>query len=161
MRSARPAEPSVDAKVGDGEKEKAALGDEEDAKLTHSVFHLAQLPGEHSGLLVRLLHGAVLQHAGSPHSLHVAGKHTLLPASAVLVLEHGLHLLALRNVGHDGHLEPLALQLGLPVHQGPHPHLCLASRAQDAIVGRDLGGENCIEWKWWMSEVESESEGGK
>ena len=115
MRSAGPVQSSADAKVGDGKKEKAALGDEKDSKLAHSLFHLTQLSGEHSGLLVGLLHCPVLQSARPPHPLHLTGKNALLSANAGLILEHSLHFLALPDVGDDGHLEALALQLGLAV----------------------------------------------
>jgi len=115
LRSAGPVESSADAKVDNGKKEKAALGDEKDSKLAHSVFHLAQLSGEHSGLLVCLLHCPVLQSACSSHPLHLTGKNALLSANAVPILEHSLNFLSLPDVGDDGHLEALALQLGLAV----------------------------------------------
>ena len=139
MRSAGPVESSADAEVGNGKKEKAALGNKKDSKLAHPVFHLAQLSGEHSGLLVCLLHRPVLQGARSSHPLHLTGKNTLLSADAVLILEHSLHFLSLPDVGDDGHLEALALQLGLAVDQGPDPDLSQAPGGQDATGGGNLG----------------------
>lgn len=139
MRSAGPVESSADAEVGDGKEEEAALGDEKDSKLAHSVFHLAQLSGEHSGLLVCLLHCPVLQGARSSHPLHLTRKNALLSANAVFVLEHSLDFLALPDVGNDGHLEALALQLGLAVDQGSDPDLSQAPRDQDATGGGNLG----------------------
>ena len=139
MRSAGPVQASADAEVGDGKKEKAALGNKKDSKLAHPVFHLAQLSREHSGLLVCLLHRPVLQSARSSHPLHLTRKNALLSANAVFVLEHSLDFLALPDVGNDGHLEALALQLGLAVDQGSDPDLGQAPRDQDATGGGNLG----------------------
>ena len=128
------------AEVSNGKEEKAALGDKEDSKLAHPVLHLAQLSGEHSRLLVCLLHRPVLQSACSSHPLHLTGENTLLSADPVLVLEHSLHLFFLPHVGDDGQLEALALELGLAVDEGAHPDLSQAPGGQDTTVGRDLGG---------------------
>jgi len=138
LRSAGSVQASADAEVGNGKKENATLGNEKDSKLAHPVFHLTQFSGEHSGLLVCLLHRPVLQGARSSHPLHLTGKNTLLSADAVLILEHSLHLLALPDVGDDGHLEALALQLGLAVDQGPDPDLGQAPGGQDATGGGNL-----------------------
>jgi len=141
LRSAGSVQASADAEVGNGKKENATLGNEKYSKLAHPVFHLAQLSGEHPRLLVCLLHcSSVLQGARSSHPLHLTGKNTLLSADAVLILEHSLRFLALPDVGDDGHLEALALQLGLAVDQGPDPDLGQAPGGQDATGGGNLGG---------------------
>ena len=50
-----------------------------------------------------------------------------------------LDFLALPDVGDDGDLEALALQLGLAVDQGSDPDLSQAPRDQDATGGGNLG----------------------
>jgi len=138
LMSAGSVESPAYAEVSNGKEEKAALGDKEDSKLAHPVLHLAQLSGEHSRLLVCLLHRPVLQSACSSRPLHLTGKNTLLSADPVLVLEHSLHLLSLPHVGDDGQLEALALELGLAVDEGAHLDLSQAAGGQDTTVGRDL-----------------------
>ena len=122
------------------------MGDEQDSKLAHSVFHLAQLSGEHTGLLVCLFNCPVLKGACSPHPLHLTCKNALLSANATFVLEHSLDFLALPDIGDYGHLEALALQLGLAMDQGSDPDLSQAPRDQDATGGGNLG---VVGDGWW------------